>query len=134
MKIYLAAALLFLSACRSGEPPLVKHELSLPEAVQGQGYYAEMGLPFSHLDKRWTVPVNSGFALSSLNSGGGTRIALSHSGAQPYRELEERLTLSGSTGGGSLCARHQAELYVKVHRADAPELQHCTPLRPNRMC
>ena len=33
MKIYLTAALLLLSACRSGEPPLVKHELSLPEAV-----------------------------------------------------------------------------------------------------
>ena len=131
MKIYLAAALLFLSACRSsGEPPLVKHELSLPEAVQGQGYYAEVGLPFSHLDKRWTVPLNSGFALSSLNSGGGTRIALSHSGAQPYHELEERLTLNGSTGGGSMYERHQAELYVKVHRADDPELQHCTPLRP----
>lgn len=121
MKIYLAVALLFLSACRSsGEPPLVKHELSLPEAVQGQGYYAEMGLPFSHLDKRWTVPLNSGFALSSLNSGGGTR----------NHELEERLTLNGSTGGGSLYERHQAELYVKVHRADDPELQHCTPLRP----
>ena len=131
MKIYLAVALLFLSACRSsGEPPLVKHELSLPEAVQGQGYYAEVKLPFSHLDKRWTVPLNSGFALSSLNSGGGTRIALSHSGAQPYHELEERLTLNGSTGGGSLYERHQAELYVKVHRADDPELQHCTPLRP----
>ena len=120
MKIYLTAALLFLSACRSGEPPLVKHELSLPEAVQGQGYYAEVKLPFSHLDKRWTVPLNSGFALSSLNSGGGTR----------NHELEERLTLNGSTGGGSLYERHQAELYVKVHRADDPELQHCTPLRP----
>ena len=130
MKIYLTAALLFLSACRSGEPPLVKHELSLPEAVQGQGYYAEVKLPFSHLDKRWTVPLNSGFALSSLNSGGGTRIALSHSGTQLYHELEERLTLNGSTGGGSLYERHQAELYVKVHRADDPELQHCTPLRP----
>ena len=131
MKIYLAAALLFLSACRSsGEPPLVKHELSLPEAVQGQGYYAEVKLPFSHLDKRWTVPLNSGFALSSLNSRSGTRIALSHSGAQPYHELEERLTLSGSTGGGSLYERHQAEFYVKVRRADDPELQHCTPLRP----
>ena len=69
MKIYLTAALLFLSACRSGEPPLVKHELRLPEAVQGQGYYAEVKLPFSHLDKRWTVPLNSGFTLSSLNSG-----------------------------------------------------------------
>ena len=130
MKIYWAAALLFLSACRSGEPPLVKHELYLPEAVQGQGYYAEVKLPFSHLDKRWTVPLNSGFALSSLNSGGGTRIALSHSGAQPYHELEERLTLNGSTGGGGLYARHQAELYVKVHRADDPELQYCASLRP----
>ena len=108
----------------------MKHELRLPEAVQGQGYYAEVKLPFSHLDKRWTVPLNSGFALSSLNSGGGTRIALSHSGAQPYHELEEQLTLNGSTGGGGLYARHQAELYVKVHRADDPELQHCTPLRP----
>ena len=76
------------------------------------------------------MPLNSGFALSSLNLGGGTRIALSHSGTQPYHELEERLTLNGSTGGGSLYARHQAELYIKVHRADDPELQHCTPLRP----
>jgi len=95
----------------SGDKTEYKASLqALPEAVQGQGYYAEVKLPFSHLDKRWTVPLNSGFALSSLNSGGGTHIALSHSGTQPYHELEERLTLNGSTGGGSLYARHQDEV------------------------
>ncbi|MBH5329898.1 hypothetical protein H9Q10_09495 [Eikenella sp. S3360] len=127
---YLLLSLLLLGACRKGEPPVVNHEITLPEAVQGQGYYAEADLPFSHLQERWTVPVNSGFTLAVLDSGGGTRIALSHSGAQPYRELGETLEVDGSTGGGSLYEHHHAALYVKVHRADDPKLQQCTPLRP----
>ena len=133
--IFLTAIGVLLTACADRNPPLVRHEIFLPDAVQGHAYYAEAELPaYVKLNGQWRIPYNSRFQLQQKEQGGKTLLLLSNDGkgyAHRYDGDSERLTLFGSSGGGRHYREHELTLFVRV-RADtnSPELAYCTPQRP----